>query len=61
MDSKEKDELETLYMNEMKRRCFGHGMEDNHIEADQILCDLLNKLGFEKITELFDDIDKWYS
>lgn len=36
-------------------------IESGHIKADGVLCDLLDELGYDEITEIFDDLDKWYS
>ena len=35
--------------------------EENHVEADGILCDLLRKLGYEEIVKYFYNVEKWYS
>ena len=35
--------------------------ESGHIEANGVLCDLLDELGYGEITEIFNDLDKWYS
>ena len=35
--------------------------EDDHIEADNLLCILLGRLGFDEIVSLYDEIDKWYA
>lgn len=35
--------------------------EEDHIEADRILCDMLDALGCNELTEAFDAIDKWYA
>ena len=35
--------------------------EADHGTADQILCDLLTELGFTKVVEAYDEIDKWYA
>ena len=35
--------------------------EEDHIEADGILCDMLNALGYKDLTDLWDKIGKWYS
>lgn len=34
--------------------------EEDHIEADGILCNMLDALGYKDLTEVFDKIDKWY-
>lgn len=36
-------------------------IEINHHKADQILCDFLLSLGYEKIVKEFAKIEKWYS
>lgn len=35
--------------------------EDAHIEADRILCELLTQLGYNKVVEEFEKMDKWYA
>ena len=35
--------------------------EEDHGEADEILCDMLNALGYKDLTNAWDDIKKWYS
>ena len=35
--------------------------EEAHIEADSLLCELLNKLGFKEVVWHFEIIDKWYA
>lgn len=35
--------------------------EEDHAEADGILCDMLNALGYKDLTEAWDKIGKWYS
>ena len=35
--------------------------EEDHAEADGILCDMLNALGYKDLTDLWDNIGKWYS
>ena len=34
--------------------------EKGHIDADKYLCDLLNGLGYEEITDLFDNVRRNY-
>ena len=38
-----------------------HDKEDAHIKADNILCNLLKELGFEKLVELYRKVPKWYA
>lgn len=35
--------------------------EEDHGEADMILCDMLNALGYKDLTEAWDNVEKWYS
>ena len=35
--------------------------EEDHAEADGILCDLLNALGYKDLTDAWDKIGKWFS
>lgn len=35
--------------------------EAGHAMADEVLCDLINDLGFQEITALFRRVFKWYS
>ena len=35
--------------------------EDGHVDADQILVDLLESLGYVDVTLEYEKIEKWYS
>ena len=35
--------------------------EEDHGEADWILCEMLNALGYKDLTEAWDNVEKWYS
>lgn len=35
--------------------------EVDHAEADGILCDMLNALGYKDLTDAWDKVGKWYS
>ena len=37
------------------------GQEDWHIEADKILCELLDELGYHDFVEAFEKVPKWYA
>lgn len=39
----------------------GNGLEQDHIEADRILCDLLAELGYAEVVEKYYKIDRLYS
>jgi hypothetical protein len=36
-------------------------LERNHQKADDLLCEILSSLGYEKVVEKFQSEDKWYS
>lgn len=35
--------------------------EEGHWEADQILCDILTELGYDKIVASYQQVGKWYA
>ena len=35
--------------------------ETRHIAADDILCAVLEKLGYTHLVELYNEVDKWYA
>jgi hypothetical protein len=39
----------------------GYDTERNHVEEDELLCDLLIKLGYEELIVLYNKINKWYA
>lgn len=41
--------------------CVNMGVEDGHIAADTILLEVLKKIGYKELVELFQNIDKWYA
>ena len=47
-------------MNEIKSK-YEDDEETAHYLADDILCDLLDSLGYTELVEVFYSIDKWYS
>lgn len=36
-------------------------VESAHVDADQVLCDLLEALGYKQIVEEYDKVKKWYA
>ena len=36
-------------------------IEETHGKADDILCEVLRKLGYNRLVELYEKIDKWYA
>ena len=41
--------------------CFSKDIEQNHLNADHILLDLLNELGFFETVTAFESVSKGYS
>lgn len=41
--------------------CVNMGVENGHIAADSILLEVLKKMGYEKLVELYRELDKWYA
>jgi hypothetical protein len=37
-----------------------HWSQEGHIQADKILCDLLIQLGYDKVVEAYEGIEKFY-
>ena len=55
-------EEEDRYLAEVMRcRCFTDDEEVDHINADQMLVDLLKKLGYTELVKAFDKVDKCYA
>ena len=60
------EEIDTLYqkslarLEELVNKKYPNEEED-HSEADGILCNMLNALGYNDLTDAWDKIGKWYS
>lgn len=35
--------------------------EQKHAVADELMCEVLRRLGYEKGIQVFDNMDKWYA
>lgn len=55
-----KEEMIKYYAKEIED-CERFGAEEGHIYADDLLCELLRRLGFEEVVEKFENLKKWYS
>lgn len=60
------DKIRRLYLKRLQTiveesRSVGADVEAAHTEADEILCDILDMLGFEDIVEAYKAIEKWYA
>ena len=38
-----------------------HDTEEAHLDADQVLCELLTELGYKELVEEYDNVDKWFA
>lgn len=56
----DKKRLESKYL-DMLEEAENDDCELYHIKADQVLCDLLNELGFGALVERYDSKSKWYA
>lgn len=54
-------ELDVEFSDEIKRDCFSGDAEVDHGNADAILVDLLEKLGFKQTAKAYYEVSKWYS
>lgn len=64
--NKKNEEIDALYQKSLSRlkelvNKEYPDEEEDHIEADMILCDMLNALGYKDLTDAWDKIGKWYS
>lgn len=57
----ERQELIEKYLLKMKIEVETEDAEIAHGNADDILCELLDELGFEEITIAFSHVKKWYA
>lgn len=51
------DEMVSGLQNEVNN----NDKERAHINADGILCELLEKLGYKDVVEKYNEVSKWYS
>jgi hypothetical protein len=56
-----KEDLIKEYCEQLNELKFSNDTSDAHVEADNLLCKLLNKLGFDEVVDAFHEIDKWYA
>jgi hypothetical protein len=56
---KENEILEKL--RKLQKRNRTKDIENNHFEADDLLCDLLNYHGYDEVVKEYNKIFKWYA
>lgn len=49
------------YMKRLKEAQESSDTESAHADADEVLCDLLEALGYKKVVEAYNKVDKWYA
>lgn len=53
--------MEEKYLERLRLIQEKQDIENRHIEADQLLCDLLAELGYDQIVKQYDEIEKWHA
>lgn len=48
-------------MKELKKKSLEEDTEGAHCAADALLCETLDKLGFEELTNIFWEMERWYA
>ena len=61
LDGTDISENERLAIQALKDNCFSEDVEDNHLTADRFLCGFLQELGYDRVVEVYDLIEKWYT
>jgi hypothetical protein len=49
------------FAKEMKKIFAKRNKEERHAKADELMCQLLKSLGYEKGVKIFEKADKWYA
>lgn len=56
------EKLNEKYLNRMKQWEFNdYDKEESHVEADCILCELLEELGYTELVKMYNNVPKWYA
>lgn len=61
MTEEEKEKLLKESIHKMVKICDEDDTEEGHIHADDLLCDVLEKLGFSELVTVYHQVDKWYA
>ncbi len=40
---------------------YNNDTESAHVNADNIICYFIEKLGYKEIVDLYNEVDKWYA
>ena len=55
------EKLKEKYINLLKEQQISWDDEMAHVEADNLVCELLKELGFEEVVKEYDKVSKWYA
>jgi len=58
---KKKADIIKESVEKMKECVNNNDIELAHVEADDILCDVLTKLGYEELVDVYKNVKKWYA
>jgi hypothetical protein len=54
-------ELDDHFSEKIKSECHTHDTESNHLNADEILIELIKSIGLHKVVEEYHKVNKWYA
>ena len=58
---KDKEYIKKNYLKKIIEECNSGDKELDHLRADDVLCDLLDALGYNEIVTEFKKLEKWYA
>lgn len=61
LNAETKELMLSLYCKQMQRAVNQQYLEDAHVAADSVLCELLTLLGYDKVVEIYNTLPKMYS
>lgn len=61
LNAETKELMLSLYCKQMQRAVKQQCLEDAHVTADSVLCELLTLLGYDKVVEIYNTLPKMYS
>ena len=53
--------VQERYIKQLKEDCFKRDIRQNHVNADNILCELLVELGYQKVVKVFNETERRYA
>lgn len=58
---KKKEDIIKEAVEKMKECVNNSDTELAHLDADNILCDVLTQLGYKELVDLYEKVNKWYA